>query len=406
MNLFKVKKIKNNKIIAIINVGSYKVRVAICSFSFSGIKILWYWEKRQSRLDIINNEINNLSGVYETIKEALEKAELEVDEKVEEIVINPFFTTSYFYTKNILYKNKTNETELKIEDVSKIISFVEKNSLDSIFVDIERKYWYSKDELEIILSNILEINIDWEKKDSLLWEKAEDIKIKILNTLISKYNYELLENIAVFLEKKIYKIIPEEYSITKLANKDCREVFVDIWNSSTSISITNKDWTLFWALRIDIWIWDLLKTITKKYNKSRVEVIKKLTRDDLFKKEKQDFLVIFSDILIEWLKELLQWQICPSDFILVGGWAYNKFIEDFLRQKDFNSMWVKILKNINFKTVSIEQIKKIWEIEKILNISNINIVSQIIATNNILLYSNNLTQKILKDFIEKKIINS
>lgn len=406
MNLFKVKKIKNNKIIAIINVGSYKVRVAICSFSFSGIKILWYWEKRQSRLDIINNEINNLSGVYETIKEALEKAELEVDEKVEEIVINPFFTTSYFYTKNILYKNKTNETELKIEDVSKIISFVEKNSLDSIFVDIERKYWYSKDELEIILSNILEINIDWEKKDSLLWEKAEDIKIKILNTLISKYNYELLENIAVFLEKKIYKIIPEEYSITKLANKDCREVFVDIWNSSTSISITNKDWTLFWALRIDIWIWDLLKTITKKYNKSRVEVIKKLTRDDLFKKEKQDFLVIFSDILIEWLKELLQWQICPSDFILVGGWAYNKFIEDFLRQKDFNSMWVKILKNINFKTVSIEQIKKIWEIEKILNISNINIVSQIIATNNILLSSNNLTQKILKDFIEKKIINS
>jgi len=406
MNLFKVKKIKNNKIIAIINVGSYKVRVAICSFSFSGIKILWYWEKRQSRLDIINNEINNLSGVYETIKEALEKAELEVDEKVEEIVINPFFTTSYFYTKNILYKNKTNETELKIEDVSKIISFVEKNSLDSIFVDIERKYWYSKDELEIILSNILEINIDWEKKDSLLWEKAEDIKIKILNTLISKYNYELLENIAVFLEKKIYKIIPEEYSITKLANKDCREVFLDIWNSSTSISITNKDWTLFWALRIDIWIWDLLKTITKKYNKSRVEVIKKLTRDDLFKKEKQDFLVIFSDILIEWLKELLQWQICPSDFILVGGWAYNKFIEDFLRQKDFNSMWVKILKNINFKTVSIEQIKKIWEIEKILNISNINIVSQIIATNNILLSSNNLTQKILKDFIEKKIINS
>jgi len=406
MNLFKVKKIKNNKIIAIINVGSYKVRVAICSFSFSGIKILWYWEKRQSRLDIINNEINNLSGVYETIKEAIEKAELEVDEKVEEIVINPFFTTSYFYTKNILYKNKTNETELKIEDVSKIISFVEKNSLDSIFVDIERKYWYSKDELEIILSNILEINIDWEKKDSLLWEKAEDIKIKILNTLISKYNYELLENIAVFLEKKIYKIIPEEYSITKLANKDCREVFVDIWNSSTSISITNKDWTLFWALRIDIWIWDLLKTITKKYNKSRVEVIKKLTRDDLFKKEKQDFLVIFSDILIEWLKELLQWQICPSDFILVGGWAYNKFIEDFLRQKDFNSMWVKILKNINFKTVSIEQIKKIWEIEKILNISNINIVSQIIATNNILLSSNNLTQKILKDFIEKKIINS
>jgi len=102
MNSFKVNKINQNKLITIINVWSYKVRVAICSFSFSGIKILWYWEKRQSRLDIVNNEINNLAGLYETISEALKKAEFESGEKSENIVINNFFTNAFYYCNKFI----------------------------------------------------------------------------------------------------------------------------------------------------------------------------------------------------------------------------------------------------------------------------------------------------------------
>jgi len=37
---FKTKKINDNKIVTIVNVGSYKVRAIICSFSSGGIKIL------------------------------------------------------------------------------------------------------------------------------------------------------------------------------------------------------------------------------------------------------------------------------------------------------------------------------------------------------------------------------
>ena len=71
MTPFTTNKLSNSEVISIINVWSYKVRTVICSFSFEGVKILGYWEKRQSRLDIINNEINNISWVCETIGQSI-----------------------------------------------------------------------------------------------------------------------------------------------------------------------------------------------------------------------------------------------------------------------------------------------------------------------------------------------
>jgi tRNA 2-selenouridine synthase SelU len=61
MTKFKTKKLSNNKdIIAIVDVGSYKTRVAICDFSDESIKLLGFAEKRQSTFDVINNQIKNL----------------------------------------------------------------------------------------------------------------------------------------------------------------------------------------------------------------------------------------------------------------------------------------------------------------------------------------------------------
>lgn len=401
MNSFKVNKINHNKIYTIVNVWSYKVRVAICSFSFSGVKILGYWEKRQSRLDIINNEINNISGICETIEEAILKAEIESWEKSKEIIINPFFTNSFYYSKTVSYKNTDTDLELSNKDIFKIISNIENISISSMSLEVENKYGLSKDDLKLILSNIFNLSIDWKKVNSLYKEHWEDIKVKILNTFISKNNYEIIKNISTYLEKDIFKIIPEEYAITKLWNKNLSEVFIDIWNASTSISIKNEDSSLLWALRLDIWIWDLVKEISKNDSRSRWEIIKKLDRDDLFKEEKKNFLIIFSDILVEWLKEILQWKICPENFILVWGWANNYFIKEFLLQKDFTILWVKMLKKINFISASIEEIKKISWVENILKISNINIIAQIIITKNILESENDIMEKAIQKTQEK-----
>lgn len=400
MNSFNVKKINNQRSIILLNIWSYKVRAMLCSFSFSGIKILGYWEKRQSRLDIVNNEINNISGICDTIEQAIKKAELEAWEKTSDIVINPFFSNTFYYSKTISYKQKDNTVQLWNKDIFKIINNVENISIRSITNEISDKYWFNKDDLNLVLSNISSLKIDWKKIKNLYWEVWEDIKIKILNSFISKVNYDNINSIAGYLNKNIIKIIPEEYAITKLWYTWISEVFIDIWNSSTGLSVKLGDDSLKWAIRLEIWIDDLVKEILKNDSRSRWEIIKKINRDDLFKEEKNNFLSFFSDILIEWLKEILQWDICPNNFILIWWWANNFFIKEYFSSKDFNSLWVKMINKINFVSASIDEIRKITGVEKVLNISNINIIASAITMKNILSSENDIMEKALEESIK------
>ena len=383
MNPFTTSKIATNEILSIVNVGSYKVRTVICSFSFGWVKILGYWEKRQSRLDIINNEINNVAWVCDTIGQSILKAEVEAWVQPKKIIINPFLSNTFYYSKKIHYKQQDNEKIIDKKQLCQIISSVEKQSLSSSYRDITSKFGIEKQDLQIILTNISQIKIDGENTDSLIWKTAEDIKIEISNMLISKTNYKLIQDISNFLWKKVLKIIPEEYALTTIWAKEKKVVFLNIWNSSTFISITWNN-NLKGSIRLDVWIQDLLKPIAKNTSKNRSEIIKKLDRSDLFRDEKEHFLSFFTDILTSGLKELLANNICPHHFVLSWGWANNIFIQEHIAQIDFAKYSIKMLKKVDFITASIKQIKKISWVEDILSISNINLIAQIVATSQML----------------------
>jgi len=401
VNYFETKKINRDKIITIVNVWSYKVRAIICSFSSDWIKIVWYWEKRQSRLDVVNNEINNIHGVSDTIKDAILKAELDNWYSSEEIIINPFFCNTFFYSKNIFHKQKNNSESINHQRLYEIISKVQKIWLNSIRSEMDKNYWLNKDELHLILWNILDISIDWKKEKTLFNKKGEDVNIKILNSFILESDFEIINDIWNYIWKKIIKIIPEEYSVTKIWNENKDIVILNIWNSIVNLSFKTKEWFLLNSIKLNIWIWDLIKDIKKTSNKSRWEIIKKLDRDDLFKDEKREFLSHFTDILTTGLKEILNWNICPESFILIWWWANNSFIKEYISSVDFWSYWLKTIKNIDFLEVSIDNLKKIEWVESILNISNVDLISQVLSTEFILKSENDEMEQVLNKVIKE-----
>lgn len=72
---------QSNKIhaetIGIIDIGTSKIRVAICAIKNREIELLGYGEKRQDQKDILMQEIQNIESVCENIASALKKAEVE-----------------------------------------------------------------------------------------------------------------------------------------------------------------------------------------------------------------------------------------------------------------------------------------------------------------------------------------
>ncbi len=403
MTTFKKKKIAS-EILAIIDLWSYKIRVAICEFTSDNIKLLGFSEKRQSSDDIVNNEIKNLEWVCENIALAIKKAEKQADIKTSKIAINPVFANTFFYSKSTSQIRNDRFKLIDESELKNIITKMEKINYFSATKKIFKDYLYPTSDLEIIVSNISEIKIDWDVIKNPLQNTWEIINFNLLNIFLSKNNIELLNYISKYLKKDLIKILPEEFCLSKIWEKKKEVVIIDIWNSSSYITVKDLSWNIFWSLKIDVWIQSLIKKIKKNSHFSRAEIINKINRDDFFIKEKKEFLKIYVFLIAQNLKEIMWDNITPNNFFIIwGGWN-NTFLKKYIEKYDF-SMYIKIKPKLKFIVPNMSKIWKIENVEEILSKSNLNIIAMILTYRDILKHSEDKVEIFLKESI-KEIIQS
>ncbi len=390
MTQFKKKKISKD-IVWIIDVWSYKIRVAICEYKRWSIKVLAFSEKRQSSDDIINNEIVNLEWVCDNIDLAIKKAEKEAWYKVENIVLNSVFSEIFFYS---------NKNSFHRQHDLKIISEIE---LENIFSKIEENYLYKLEDLELIISNISEIKLDSKVVETPLKETWKDLHFNMLNVFIPKSNFELINYIWTYCSKEVVKILPEEFCLAKIWEKNKEVVIINIGNSSSYITIKDNSWNIVWSLKIAVWIGSLIKKIKEVSDFSRAEIIKKIDRDDFYTKEKKEFLDIYSFLIVEALKDILWDKTCPNNFFIIGwGWS-NNFFKNYFKKLDLYSMWLKITSKIKFILPDLKKLTTIENVEEILNKSNLNIISMIITYAKIIKQKESFVEKLLEKTLRKLI---
>ncbi len=377
---FSTTKIDQSRTITIINVGSYKVRVLIASFDHWEISILGYWEKRQSRLDSVNNEILNTSGITEAISEAIVIADGGNNFESDEVVINPFFSPQFFYSKKFAHKRNESDTPLSQQELTHIINHVHTLADWPIDHEIQQKLWIGTIDMLAIMKNISSITLDWVDVSSGSVLYGEDVTIWMIHSYIPKENVKMISDIVNFIWKSIIQIIPEEYALTYIDNDSAGCVYISVWNTTTLVSIKSDDDMFLWGEKIWVWMESLISQISKKSWKNRSEVIKKLNREDLFLNQKESFLEIFNQFLIEGMKEILGTRKCPSRFILVWGGSHNSFLEDSLLSFDFQKSWIKMNKRPELITPDQELFTDIEWVEKIMSMSTLPIIAQLMAT--------------------------
>ncbi len=399
MKHFKKKEIQS-EIVGIIDVWTYKIRVAICQFNKEDIKILWFSEKRQSSLDIVNNDIKNLEWICENINLAFKKAIEQSLITPEKMVINPIFWKSFFSAKKLSHTRKDKYRLINQNELKFITKNLEKISYITATKTIFDNYLYPESDLEVIISNVSEIKIDKVSVSDPIQKNGEKISFGLLNIFLSKNNIELLNYIAKYLKKDLEKILPEEFCTSKIWRDNEELVIINIWNTSSSITVKDSGNNIEWSLNISVWIDSLIKKIKKEKNFSQADIIKKIDRNDFALEEKDEFLEIYCFLIANWLKEILQDRNCPSNFFVVGWWAENSFLKTYIRNFDF-SKHIKIDSKIKLVTADVWKIKKIVNVENILNNSNLNIISMIIAYNDLRNKKNDQVEICLKEALEE-----
>lgn len=354
------------KIIWIIDIGTYKIRVAITKYKNKDLDLLWYGEKRSFIIGYSNiNESMTTKQICEHIWDGIQKAEINANTKIEEIIINIPFQELFFEFSKVNYIRKNTKTPINKEELNQIIENLKEISLRKAFQNIQKNNSYPKEQLKLIISNISNILLDKKENTKLCWQNPREINISILNIFIPVDKYKFIKSIWNILEKKVVRIIPSEYSIAKLDYNQKDVIILDIGSSHTSIIVKIQN-NIIWVKKISVGINDLIKEIQKSYNKTKIDIINSID-EWIYLKEKKEFLEIFKDILIISLEEILWDTLCPHNFFMLWGGS-NKFIKKFLEELDLNQTNLKIIQKIWFITPNIEYLSDVNSSKSNLNI--------------------------------------
>ena len=401
-----IKKEIKPKIIAIVDIWTYKTRAWICKIINRDVELIWYWEKRQDEEYVVMNELTNLKWISDNISQAIKKAEEDIvittkgwNIKVDDIIINIPTSNLFFEFSKINHIRENTKKDIDEDELYELINIIEKMALKKHLKEIKKNSWFKWSDLKLIISNISNILIDNVETKKLIWTNPKEINISLLNVFIPESKYELIHYIWKAIWKNITNIIPSEFAITWLFKKTKNVVIIDLWNSHLSI-IVKKDWCIKWAKKISFWINDLIKTIRQNYNLTKNDIIQSIDLDR-FVLEKVEFLNIFKDILTITLEEILWKDICPNEFFIVWWWA-NKFVKKYIETTNFTDWNLKIAWNIlfinpelDFLNLNIENTPEWIDWAK----SNINIFAMIQTTLDFIKKDKNKIEKVLKKVI-------
>ncbi|PZM85046.1 hypothetical protein DLH72_02320 [Candidatus Gracilibacteria bacterium] len=397
---FDVKKIEP-KYIGMIDIGTYKIRVGICKVFNRNVELIGYGEKRQDLNDIYLQEIKNIENVCENIKQAVEKAEIDAKMKIKEFMINIPTSNIFFESSSINYIKQEPEKEIDEDSMYKILKDIELNIFKNHYKRIKSSSGYDKNDLKLIISNISNIMLDSQPSKSLLGKKARFIDAYVLNIFITRTKFELKDQLSNILKKEVINIIPTEYALAGLFPEKKDIVILDLGHTHTSV-IVKRNGNILGVKKLTFGINDFIKIVRENYNLTRSEIIKKID-ENIFEKEKEEFLEILSDILIITLEDILKFDVCPHDFFIAGGGA-NKFIRDYLQQTDFNKYNLRMVKKINIVTPKIDFIDdKITENPSWIDSakSNINIYAMIKSTLDFIKKDKNKLERTIKRIIDE-----
>ncbi|MCD5385160.1 hypothetical protein LRZ95_00665 [Candidatus Gracilibacteria bacterium] len=394
-----IKKEIKPKILAIVDIGTYKVRVGICKIINRDVELVGYGEKRQDENYIIMQEIKDLKGISENISQAISKAELDGNIKVEDIIINLPTENLFFEFSKINHIRENTKKQIDDNELYEIISIIEKLALKKHYKNIKENYGYKKSDLKLLISNISNILLDKVESKKIINTNPKEINISLLNIFIPEAKYEIVHYLSKSLGKNILNIVPSEFAITGLFKKIKNIVIIDLGNSHTSI-IVKKNGQIKGAKKISFGINDLIKQIRKNYNLTKNDIISKIEQD-IFPNEKIVFLEIFKDILTITLEEILDKDICPHHFFMAGGGS-NMFIKNYLQNINLNTNSLKIVGKIKYINPQIDFIDdKIINNPEWINTakSNINIFAMIKITLDFIKKDKTKIEKTLKKVI-------
>ncbi len=137
---FKLKPLSEYDRFVVIDIGSYRVKVLVCSTVGGELKICGKASTRQSKKNVISGEIADLSAVSDTVRRTILKAAEGLDSLPEEVVLSIGSSSLIYDSIGTNYVRSNPDDPISMEEVDKMIASTEGKSLERIRDKAEERF--------------------------------------------------------------------------------------------------------------------------------------------------------------------------------------------------------------------------------------------------------------------------
>lgn len=254
---FRISNILDYDTFLAIDIWSFKIKVLVCKIDWQELKIIWSSSLRQSKKDMLDWEITDITSVSKSMQKAISKA-CQWLESVPKDIIVLFNSSELIYDlTSINYVRSSKDSIITMKEIDEMIEDVELRWLDKVKSKTENRLWIIEAEMKLITTSITWIYVDGQRISNPIWFAGKNIKFNLINVFCPIGRFTVISNLIRDMELNLISVVPLPISLPKLIEESSynydANIFIDFWYSKTTIILQNNS-EIIWFNVLNIWL--------------------------------------------------------------------------------------------------------------------------------------------------------
>jgi hypothetical protein len=228
-----------------IDLGLYRVKAGIYDVSEGWLTCAGFSSVRQSRKNFVNGNIVDIGWVWQTIEQAILQAGSQLETIPDDIIMS--FPSQSFVSDSITtqYTREDPDSLLTMSEVDNMIKRIEKNSYERARIKSETQFWIIHDDLKLISSTIISIQIDGKVVSSPIGFSGWRVRLTVLNVFVPSGEFNIMRSIVSQLGKRVISLIPQPLILPKIVENthviSDSTCLIDIGYEHTTVTVIHQN---------------------------------------------------------------------------------------------------------------------------------------------------------------------
>lgn len=346
---FRISNILDYDTFIALDIWSFKIKVLVCKIEWQDLKIIWSSSLRQSKKDMFEWEITDISSISKSINKAITKACQNLKGIPKDIIVLYNSSELIYDFTSVNYIRKSKEWLITMKEIDEMIEDVELRSLEKIKSKTENRLGIVEAEMKLLTTAITWIYVDWQRISNPIWFGWKNIKFNLINIFCPISRFLTIKNIIRDLDFNLISVVPLAISLPKLIedspyNYDTN-LFIDFWYSKTTVILQNNS-EIIWFNVLNIGLSTIEEELKSYLNKGYLDIESIMASMDEKYEEYKEIIDEVYSFIFDSIRVAIN-DIEKSFFVknLFISWAWaNEIMKKLLVENlEKNHLWKQIL---------------------------------------------------------------